>query len=364
MFKRTWFIAFLVAAVLGAGTARAGYLDENPDDVFESVYQRLGVALPARAARDPVVWLRLEELKREPCDQKSINDLAGALEKSGYRREAAQGLYNFVKACGAPVTALHQSVDIFLKLSDNAMAVEVADEYIRRAPDNTNAHYLRGVGLQAVGVHERALADFANAIELYGQDKKTISGTVFVRMASSYAALGRFCEAASPIMTWVAFDPISRDTSRTQKMIADYEQQGNCASSTEFQKERYPLRGQRHVVLVKAEVNGVRGTFILDTGASYVSVKSGFAERAKIPQTATIDITLSTANGLAKGKLSKADKVQLGKLAAANVPVVVQKTDENSYGAGVDGLLGMSFLSRFEVQMTDGFIEVRTRRRK
>jgi len=42
----------------------------------------------------------------------------------------------------------------------------------------------------------------------------------------------------------------------------------------------------------------------------------------------------------------------------------VQKTDENSYGAGVDGLLGMSFLWRFEVQMTDGFIEVRTRRRK
>jgi aspartyl protease family protein len=92
MFKRTWFIAFLVAAVASGATARAGYLDENPDDVFESVYQRLGVALPARAARDPVVWLRLEELKREPCDQKSINDLAGALEKSGYRREAAQGL--------------------------------------------------------------------------------------------------------------------------------------------------------------------------------------------------------------------------------------------------------------------------------
>lgn len=62
-------------------------------------------------------------------------------------------------------------------------------------------------------------------------------------------------------------------------------------------------------------------------------------------------------------KLSTADKVQLGTLAAASVPVV-QRTDENSYGAGVDGLLGMSFLSRFEVQMTDGFIEVRTRRRK
>ena len=42
---------------------------------------------------------------------------------------------------------------------------------------------------------------------------------------------------------------------------------------------------------------------------------------------------------------------------------MVQKLDDKSYGAGVDGLLGMSFLSRFDMQMAGGFIEVRTRRR-
>jgi aspartyl protease family protein len=110
-------------------------------------------------------------------------------------------------------------------------------------------------------------------------------------------------------------------------------------------------------------VNGTRGTFILDTGASYVAVKSGFAERAKIPQS-SLNITLSTANGLARGQLSKADKIRLGHLEAANVPTVVQKLDDRSYGAGIDGLLGMSFLSRFEVQMGSDFIEIRTRRPK
>jgi len=57
-------------------------------------------------------------------------------------------------------------------------------------------------------------------------------------------------------------------------------------------------------------------------------------------------------------------EVMLGKLEAANVPVAIQKVDEKSYGVGVDGLLGMSFLSRFEVQMANGSIEVRTRRPK
>jgi clan AA aspartic protease (TIGR02281 family) len=123
------------------------------------------------------------------------------------------------------------------------------------------------------------------------------------------------------------------------------------------------LRGQ-NVVMVKAEINGVRGLFILDTGATYVAMKSNFADRAKISQAGAGDITVATANGLTKAKLAKADKVTLGKLAATNVPVAIQNADAKSYGAGVDGLLGMSFLSRFEVQMANGSIEVRTRRPK
>src|SRR5262249_13158215 len=110
MLKRCCLLALMLLAQLDrAGT---GYLDENPDEVFAAVYERLGVRLPERAARDAFVWLRLEELKREPCDQKSIEDLAGALEKLGYRREAAESQFNFVRKCGAPTAALHRSVDI------------------------------------------------------------------------------------------------------------------------------------------------------------------------------------------------------------------------------------------------------------
>jgi aspartyl protease family protein len=185
-----------------------------------------------------------------------------------------------------------------------------------------------------------------------------------MHMAGTYAALKRFCEAAAPISLWVALDPATRDTSQTQKIIADYERQGNCVASTGAHNERFPLHGQKTVVTVKAEINGVKGLFILDTGASYVSVKSAFAERAKISVANASEITLMTANGQAKAKLSKADKIALGTLQAAAVPVAVQNGDENNYGPGIDGLLGMSFLSRFEVQIAGNFVEVRTRRQK
>ena len=259
---------------------------------------------------------------------------------------------------------MHRSIDIYLKLTDYPKAVEVADEFMRRAPANHDAHYLRGVALEGVGDYKRALVDYADAIELWGADKKGISSRVFLRMAGAYAALNQFCEAAAPINMWVALDPAARDTSRAQKMISDYEAQGHCTVSTEFQKESFPLRGQKNVVTVKAEINGVRGLFILDTGASFLTVRSSFAERAKIPQAGASEITLVSANGHVKAKLSKADKVMLGKLEAVNVPIAVQSVDDKSYGAGIDGLLGMSFLSRFEVQMAGGFIEVRTRRPK
>ncbi|TFV80787.1 TIGR02281 family clan AA aspartic protease [Bradyrhizobium frederickii] len=358
MFRLFWLASCLLAAV--SGDARAGYLDENPDEVFASVYERIG-ALPVAAARDPFVWLRLEELKREPCDQKSISDLALMLDKLGYRRQAADGLYKFVMNCGAPITALHRSIDIYLKLTDYPRAVEVADEFIRRAPTNHNAHYLRGVALEGLKDYHRALADYSDAIELYGADKKSIASRVFLRMAGAYAALNKFCEATAPITLWVALDPATRDTSQTRKIIADYESQGHCATSTGFRKESFPLRGQKDVVTVKVAINGVSGLFILDTGASYVSVKSTFASRAKIPDAGTSEITLMTANGQSKARLSRADKVALGKLEATNVPVAIQSTDGKNYGAGVDGLLGMSFLSRFEVQMAGGSIEIRTR---
>src|SRR5215471_5863057 len=261
MFKQFCLVASVVIVAIHIDRVDAGYLDEDPDEVFSSVYAQLGIKLPLSVARDPYVWLRLGELKREPCDQQSVNDLALTLEKMGYRREAAEGLYNFVMKCGAPTSALHTSINMFLSLTDYPKAVEVADEFIRRAPTNHNAHFLRGDALAGAGDYRRAIVDYTNAIELFDTDKRRIGSQVFTALANAHAALREFCEAATSILTWVALDPVSHDTNQSRKMIADYEQQGNCAPSKQPQKVRYPLSGQKDVVKVKAEINGVRGFF-------------------------------------------------------------------------------------------------------
>jgi aspartyl protease family protein len=361
---RLWRLLAAVVLLFAPTVALAGYLDENPDQVFSGVYDKLGVTIPQAAARDPVVWSYLSELKREPCDQTSINNLAIALDRAGYRREAAEGLYNFVLACGEPVEGLRQSVNIYLKLTDYAKATEVANEYVRRLPQNSTAHYLRAIALQESGEIEKSLSDFSDTIELFGTDKTKISSVVFTRMARAYATLGKFCEASTAILTWVAYDPVHRDNSQSQRLVFDYDQRGNCRATTNQVKQRYPIARRGAVITVKAEINGVKGNFLLDTGATYVTIKSTFNDRANVPVKDAREITLLTANGPAKGLLSHADKVVLGGLEATNVPIVVQKTDERSYGVAIDGLLGMSFLSRFEIQLSDSFVEVRARGRK
>ncbi len=88
---------------------------------------------------------------------------------------------------------------------------------------------------------------------------------------------------------------------------------------------------------VKAEINGVRGLFILDTGASYVALKSGFADRAKIPQTESQRDHADDGQRTGQGETCQSRQGALGRLEAINVPVAVQKVDDKSYGVGVDG---------------------------
>ena len=354
-------VLILIALALAPrANAAASPYDEDPNILFAPVYSRLKIELPTNIARDSSVWLRLDELRREPCDRVSILELAKALDIWGFRREAANALYQFALACGGPDTALTMSADYYLKLSDFEKAAEVADALVRIDPSSANAMYLRARALDGAGNHARALDDYARTIELFA-NKKNLSSNVFVNMAKAYAALGRFCEAMTPIETWIALDPVNRDTSQAQKLIADYSLKGNCANTQAKKSQRFPLKGGTNVALVKVEINGAPGIFVLDTGASFVSVEQDFAKRAHLPIEADGKVTLHTANGETSGVLSRADSVKLGELTARNVPIVIQSSKEKLYGKAIDGLLGLSFLSRFEVQIAGGFVEIRTR---
>jgi aspartyl protease family protein len=108
-------------------------------------------------------------------------------------------------------------------------------------------------------------------------------------------------------------------------------------------------------------VNGVQGTFILDTGATFVSFNQAFAQKAKVQIDQDSKVRMHTANGMVDARRGRATTVQLRSLQAKDVAVVVHDNVRGSFGDGVDGLLGMSFLSRFKVSIDSKSVRIANR---
>jgi hypothetical protein len=64
-------------------------------------------------------------------------------------------------------------------------------------------------------------------------------------------------------------------------------------------------------------------------------------------------------NGIVEGRRGRAIKIQLRSLVAKDVPVVINST--GAYGEGIDGLLGKSFLSRFNIKIDTKLVNISTR---
>jgi clan AA aspartic protease (TIGR02281 family) len=268
------------------------------------------------------------------------------LDKAGYRREAATAHIRFSNTCGGHVPSLRAATNILLRLSDYPAAIRIATNLITLEPFAYNSYYLRAVAHDRSGSPEKAIDDYVTAIELYSNREK-MSSTAHQALARSYEKLGQFCDAVTAIESWVALNPAQNDTSQMRAIVADYMKRGNCTAPV-GKEEVFPISRQPHARL-QVSVNGVRGNFILDTGATWVSLKSAFAQKAKVQIDQESKVRLHTANGMGEGKRGRATLIQVRSLQAKDVPIVVQDDGKGSYGDGIDGLLGMSFLSRFKV---------------
>jgi predicted aspartyl protease len=94
------------------------------------------------------------------------------------------------------------------------------------------------------------------------------------------------------------------------------------------------------------------------------SFSETFAQKAKVQIDQDSKVRMHTANGIVDAKRGRATTVQLRSLQAKDVAVVVHDAVRGSFGDGVDGLLGMSFLSRFKVSIDTQAIRIANRNAK
>lgn len=98
-------------------------------------------------------------------------------------------------------------------------------------------------------------------------------------------------------------------------------------------------------------INGVPLRFMVDTGATYVSVGADFARRAGLP--AGVPGYFNTANGSVEGRMVRDQAVRAQAFEIAGLTVAVMPA------AGTEGLLGQNFLRRFVVSQSGGELRLR-----
>ena len=111
-----------------------------------------------------------------------------------------------------------------------------------------------------------------------------------------------------------------------------------------------PLIRQGNVFLVRTLLNGRReAIFYLDTGASLTTISTAVAQELGISFGAgSPTVTIRTASDTIRVPVATVESIQVGGLEARDVQVAVFDLPQPSQ---VVGLLGNSFLSRFQVQL-------------
>lgn len=120
------------------------------------------------------------------------------------------------------------------------------------------------------------------------------------------------------------------------------------ASWTFASDQTVPITLTHNRVLVDAMVNGVKGTFILDTGADSIYLNDNFADRAKVEVLkGTADV--ASVYGTTKDRLRRAAAINFGNATLQNV-LVYSENFESDDSSGLDakgyaGLIGADFFA-------------------
>jgi len=135
---------------------------------------------------------------------------------------------------------------------------------------------------------------------------------------------------------------IEVDGKRRTLKLGQHHRSGTVVASD---REKVTLAADgRGMFVTEGAVNGVTMRFMVDTGATYVSLGARDAMRLGIDFRKGRPVMMQTANGAVMKYLVTFDRVRLGGIELTGVEGVVGETEMPF------ALLGMSFLNRLEMQ--------------
>ena len=157
------------------------------------------------------------------------------------------------------------------------------------------------------------------------------------------SALGRVLRLASSVALGAILLTVVLQLSRFDpRFDVAVPQIGLPEQVVEGGETRIPLSADGHF-WVRADVNGVPGNFMIDTGATLTAISAPLAERAGLePRRGGIPIMLGTANGTVQAHVATIDSLTFGNVSASGTDAAIAENfgDFNVIGMNVLARLG------------------------
>lgn len=311
----------------------------------ETVEQVLGRC--ASGGPDHIGECRL--LLRYLCNQPALETVTDTFRDRNDHLAAAMLGEAFLDQCDGNLRiGLFTAQDRF-RLTDFETALRIINRFPEELIGYPEFASWRGFILEKLDRHEDAALDFERSLYLFS-DITSVAGSQFYHVVRALKAAGRYCDAISPIQLFVSFDPAERLTTQIEQEMRSLRDRGNCEADRAPKEQTIELIPRNGLLLVKAAVNGVVGTFLLDTGASTMHLTREFARKAEVLISADRRILIRGVAGSRLDYLGTSGRIEVGSFLGRNVRTTVA-SDSHSLGNGIDGLLGQTFLSRFRYEI-------------
>ena len=272
--------------------------------------------------------------------------------RAGDARGTIGQAQEFLTKCGEYPRLRWLTYAAYNQLSEWDLAAAEATKLIESNSYDADYRSWRGITYEKKGDLAKAAEDYQQALIL-----RPGLTDVPLNLADAYEKLGRPCDAILPLAQVVVQHPTVSNIGALQARVEALSTLPQCAWAAGEGHARIKINPGSQVMMVKVRVNDRQtGDFVVDTGATLVTLSRRFADRLQIATTGGPSLLAQTANGVTSGALVALDKLELQGIHAARVPAAVVE----NLGT-VDGLLGMSFLSRFDLHRSQGILAIDAR---
>lgn len=277
-------------------------------------------------------------IDKEPCDRAKIVPLCDSLIRDGEPRLCLTRADAFFTRCGDYWRLRWATYAAHRQLSEWEPAIAEATALVTQFPDDRDYRIWRGLAYAEKGDTLHAVADYEQALAIEPK-----LGDVPFNLADGYRKLGRPCDGIFPLEQLAFYYP-DRDANARRRLRELYDDP-QCSDRMGTGKATLRFGTGARRVTSRVTLNGTASAdLIVDTGASTVVLGRPLAARLGLHYDQWPARRATTAAGLRDVRIGYLDSVTVQGVSARHVECAVIEDL-----VGPEGLLGLSFLARFEM---------------